>query len=62
MSSFPRAGDQASTESRGGICRHHKGWSLHRWSGMGTGIQVDTVDGIRKASGVLREAGNHSFT
>lgn len=43
MSSFSRARDQASTEGRGGICRHHKGWRDSGWSGLGIGVQVDIM-------------------
>lgn len=43
MSSFSRARDQASTEGRGGICRHRKGWRDSGWSGLGIGVQVDNM-------------------
>jgi hypothetical protein len=43
MSSFPRARDKASTESRGGICRHRKDWMASGWSGLDIGVQVDIM-------------------
>lgn len=58
---FPRARSQASTQDREDVCGHHEDWMGSGWSGTEVGALVDGVDSIRKASAVLREAGNHSF-
>lgn len=58
---FPRARSQASTQDREDVCGHHEDRMGSGWSGTEVGALVDGVGNIRKASAVLREAGNHSF-
>lgn len=58
---FPRARSQASTQDREDMCGHHEDRMGSGCSGMEVGAPVDGVGSIRKASAVLREAGNHSF-